>query len=497
MSSAYEIVESSPEVKFTFSCQSIENHGFLPWIEKNQTNVSYVIGYNRYVELDQDTIFNLNKINFAVIVDRAQHLNHPKMRGDFPIYFYANTSNIKKNELMLGRHIFRERIKFFSSNNQFNDSKKANPEMIFDYVAQSSEENSPSIYSTPYGHDLLDQRNSEHLDWPFQFPRLVFSSLRSKELKISVIIPTHNRQRLLFNTLMSLLRQSVDQKYFEIIVIDDGSTDGTQAMLKDLSLSEPDLSITVLYLNRKQRLNRLYNANKAGLLRNFGARISKSETLLFLDSDILLPIHFLDTAIDCLGSFDIISARRKYLSNEATNLPKVFEKKFAENDYMKNNWTDYLNEFYETNDWKSLDIPWKYFMTYSLVVKKSVFDQVQGFRSNFISYGYEDLDFGYRVISNCKNIKLKLMPIDVYHQFHFSGGSENTLDEDFKFFQLSTTAKTFIAQNAPYKTHYLLNMTKAGSRKQKWYKFIYGIFWRIFFWKQQIKNFLAPKRSYY
>ena len=51
--------------------------------------------------------------------------------------------------------------------------------------------------------------------------------------QISVVIPTFNRCTLLRQCLDSLERQTLDHSAFEVIVVVDGSTDGTEAFLKD------------------------------------------------------------------------------------------------------------------------------------------------------------------------------------------------------------------------------------------------------------------------
>ena len=49
-------------------------------------------------------------------------------------------------------------------------------------------------------------------------------------MKISVVIPTYNRIALVERAIDSVLRQSI--KPFDIIVVDDGSDDGTSEMIK-------------------------------------------------------------------------------------------------------------------------------------------------------------------------------------------------------------------------------------------------------------------------
>jgi glycosyltransferase involved in cell wall biosynthesis len=88
--------------------------------------------------------------------------------------------------------------------------------------------------------------------------------------RVSIVIPTHNRGRLLGRSLRSLLAQT--EPRFEIIVVDDASTDDTAAVVRSLS----DARI------RYQRLER--NCGPGGA-RNAGVRAASGELLAFQDSD--------------------------------------------------------------------------------------------------------------------------------------------------------------------------------------------------------------------
>jgi len=86
---------------------------------------------------------------------------------------------------------------------------------------------------------------------------------------VSVIIPTFNRKHLLSRSIGSVFNQSVSD--YEIIVVDDGSFDGTD-----------ELSIL-----RDKRINYFKLPNRFGVsyARNFGVREANGEWLAFLDSD--------------------------------------------------------------------------------------------------------------------------------------------------------------------------------------------------------------------
>lgn len=96
---------------------------------------------------------------------------------------------------------------------------------------------------------------------------------------VSVIIPTYNRKDLLRETLNSLAQQTYPSGQFEVIVVDDGSTDGTAA------IAEEPYPFTLRYLVQS-------NQGDAEA-RNLGVRQSQADILVFLDDDILVEPDYL------------------------------------------------------------------------------------------------------------------------------------------------------------------------------------------------------------
>lgn len=100
------------------------------------------------------------------------------------------------------------------------------------------------------------------------------------KILFSIIIPTYNRADLVSRAVKSALNQNYDT--FEIIVVDDGSTDNTEREVKRLS-------------NPKLRYYKTNNQERAAA-RNFGVSKSKGEYITFLDSDDILYDHHLTSA---------------------------------------------------------------------------------------------------------------------------------------------------------------------------------------------------------
>lgn len=104
-------------------------------------------------------------------------------------------------------------------------------------------------------------------------------------MKLSVIIPCYNAEKYLGECLDSLLAQDV--KDFEIILIDDGSRDGTAQLARR-------------YAQQDERI-RLIGQENAGVsaARNAGLRIARGEWVLFVDADDVLPQSALGKLLSC------------------------------------------------------------------------------------------------------------------------------------------------------------------------------------------------------
>src|SRR6266446_4734746 len=96
---------------------------------------------------------------------------------------------------------------------------------------------------------------------------------------LSVIIPTYNREKVLAKALEAYLMQSSPHLIHELLVVDDGSTDATQALVLAFSNRSP---FPIRYLRQPNK--------GPAAARNLGIREAASSIVLFTDSDIV-PQH--------------------------------------------------------------------------------------------------------------------------------------------------------------------------------------------------------------
>lgn len=99
---------------------------------------------------------------------------------------------------------------------------------------------------------------------------------------VSVIIPTYNKREYINETINSVLNQ--DFNIFEIIVVDDGSTDDSLALVKEIK--DPRL--------------RVFSQSNSGVerARNFGFSKSSGSFIVFLDADDLMQISRLSKQLE-------------------------------------------------------------------------------------------------------------------------------------------------------------------------------------------------------
>lgn len=104
---------------------------------------------------------------------------------------------------------------------------------------------------------------------------------------VSVVMPSHNRETLIGSSIRSVLEQTAGD--LELLVVDDGSTDGTPGVIR--RMAEEDIRIRYLLLEK--------NSGDPAVPRNVALRSANGKYVAFLDSDDL----WLPRKLECQVSF--------------------------------------------------------------------------------------------------------------------------------------------------------------------------------------------------
>ncbi len=133
---------------------------------------------------------------------------------------------------------------------------------------------------------------------------------RPAAVAISVVVPTHDRAGQVVRLLRALGRQDTDPATFEVVVVDDASTDGTASLVGDLGPSLPyRLVVVALVVN-----------SGAATARNRGWRASEGPRVAFVDDDCVPAPGWLDALSAGLDRADIAVGRTRPPAEQMTEV---------------------------------------------------------------------------------------------------------------------------------------------------------------------------------
>lgn len=178
------------------------------------------------------------------------------------------------------------------------------------------------------------------------------------QIIISIVLATYNRVELLKHQIDCLLNQSFDDKHFEIIIINDGSTDETEVYVKSLMNEYPQISYF------------LQNNKGPAAARNLGVSHAKGEIIAFTDDDCLASTDWLQNIYNIFKDLEILAIQGRTLSDKTIITPMTHQ---------------VINEFGDTS------IP-----TCNAAYRKNVFLKAGGFDEGF-PFQNEDADLAWRV----------------------------------------------------------------------------------------------------
>ncbi len=205
----------------------------------------------------------------------------------------------------------------------------------------------------------------------------------------SVVIPTYNRLPILKKSLQALESQrlapnSVVEGY-EVVVVDDGSTDDTLAWLEAHRSEFPHVKTW------------LQDHQGAAAARNLGVEQATGDTIVFIDSDLVVLEDFLQAHANAL-----VAGQKQLGNNRLFTYGRVVN---------TSNFDNPTSEPYKITDFSAA-----YFATGNVAISRQWLEKAGLFDTGFQLYGWEDLELGVRL----KKLGLKLVkcPQAVGYHWH-------------------------------------------------------------------------------
>jgi glycosyltransferase involved in cell wall biosynthesis len=205
---------------------------------------------------------------------------------------------------------------------------------------------------------------------------------KNSQLEISVVIPTYNNSAVLNRCLQYLNKQRLTDHLikWEVVVVDDGSTDDTAKLLTEWSKRPLSFDLTCLQQTNK----------KQAAARNYGASRARGSVLIFIGADILVQENFLQEHWRFHQKF---ANENSMAVGFMTWSPELSKDRFRQ--WLESSGT--MLSFKSLQNYRPTDY-W-HFYTGNVSLKKSWFTQFK-FDEKFLTYGWEDIALGYQMLKS-------------------------------------------------------------------------------------------------
>lgn len=210
------------------------------------------------------------------------------------------------------------------------------------------------------------------------------------EKLLSVIVPVYNTEKFIANTLDSIIDAAIDN--MEIIVINDGSKDDSEKIIKEYVKDFPEL---IRYIKQDN--------HGLGNVRNVGLKEAKGKYIASIDSDDTININFFADAVEYLeNNIDIVVYDWQSITNDDTYPTQAIDWVFNKNEYSK-----YEGLLYTTI------MP----SACNKIVKRSLYDELN---IKYIEDKFEDLSTTPFILLRAESIKYINKP---YYEYYIRSNS--------------------------------------------------------------------------
>jgi GT2 family glycosyltransferase len=229
-------------------------------------------------------------------------------------------------------------------------------------------------------------------------------------INASIILPTYNQRERLEFTLATLRCQKYDDGEYEIVVVNDGSTDSTLQFLSSVEMQ--NLTIVNLHHNK----GRAY-------ARNQGIKVAKNDVLIFSDSDRIVPNNFISSHVEGLHEHSVnvgciaeLFERDTYqlFSNYNDNKPDFLK---AISKARLFNYYEFITKIYNQEGLTCHELSWCSLFSGNFCIYKSDIEKLGLFDEAFTQWGFENFELGYRLFKHGYLFYLNQKAIN-FHLYH-------------------------------------------------------------------------------
>lgn len=190
-------------------------------------------------------------------------------------------------------------------------------------------------------------------------------------IELSVCIATWCRKDDLEKIIEKLEHQTLDRSLYEVIVVDSQSPDGTDKVMEALKTKYDNL----VYVNDAPNIL----ASK----RNVGIKNAKGDIIIFMDDDVYPEDGFLKAHYDA-----------NQIDNNTFYCGQIrFDQELVKN----SNYYRFRDEQHLKDEDIDKDLPFNKVVVMNLSFRKKYIETVGYVDENFVGYGCEDMEFGYRI----------------------------------------------------------------------------------------------------
>lgn len=253
---------------------------------------------------------------------------------------------------------------------------------------------------------------------------------------LSVVIGSFNQSKQLKKVIEGYISQKATIS-FEVVIVDSYSSDATSDMIAKFDTSS--LPFDLIFIQRD-------NPSGKAEARNIGVSMAKSELVVITDADMIPDSNFVQA---------------HYRAHKSSKSPCCFEGLAYNLDSYDWPLKNVPEKTQVPRKYKNGDrLEWYYFLTGNISFPKNIFRLEKGFSHDFKSYGWEDLELGYRMKK--RNIPLFYLTDAINFHYHVIS-PQDVVDRKYLMGQ---SAQIFVKKHPELKLFLGLNPLSVYLRKK-------------------------------